>query len=378
MPKGLKPVRAKLATGEVRVYWYHRATGKRLQADPATAAGILEVKALDERAAALVTASKAATGTLAALWEAYAGRDTPEWKNLKPRTRSDYQKVRDWLGKGADRAIVRAITSQQVLALRDKAFKAKGRRFANYVVTVLHIVLAWGKLRGWCDANPAHGVPSIRRPTGARKVNRAWTPDEVSAFAAAAPTHLLVPFALGLFAAMRQGDALTVTWSAVRGGRLEWVASKNGEECEAPITGPLQIVLLEARGRRSNATDQIAVNSYGDAWTQNGYRASFFKLVRRLTEEGKLKPGCTFHGLRHTIGAHASNEGSSDRQVAAAIGDRSPAMAQIYARDAERKSAQVAILEAAQKRFANVEWKTRTENAPDLGVAKGRQKAEKP
>lgn len=377
MPKGLKPVRRKLATGDVHVYWYHRATGKRLEHDPATAAGMLEVKALDERAQALTAKQKAATGTLAALWDAYASRDTPEWTTLKPRTRSDYQKVRDWLGGAADKAAVRAITSTQVLALRDKAFKAKGRRFANYVVTVLHIVLGWGKLRGWCEVNAAHGVPSIRKPTGARKVNRAWAPEEVAAFAAEAPTQLLVPFALGLFAGMRQGDALSVTWAAIRGLRLEWIASKNGEECEAPITGPLQLVLSEARGRRSNSVDEIAVNSYGEKWSQSGFRASFFKLVRKLTAEGKLQPGCTFHGLRHTIGSHAANEGSSDRQVAAAIGDRSPAMAQIYARDAERKSAQVAILTAAQKRFANIDWKTPMENASDQAGPKAAGKGKK-
>lgn len=365
VPKGLKPVRRTLATGETRVYWYHRATGKRLEHDPATAAGMLEVKALDDRAKALAASKASATGTLASLWEAYASRETPEWTTLKPRTRSDYQKVRDWLGKSAERAIVRSITSAQIIALRDKAFKAKGRRFANYVVTVLSIVLGWGKLRAWCDTNAAHGVPSIRRPTGAKKVNRAWTPEEVAAFAEAAPSQLIVPFALGLFAGMRQGDALSVTWSCVKGLRLEWVAGKNGEECEAPITGPLQLVLFEARGRRSNNVHEIAVNSYGEKWSQNGFRASFFKLVRKLTKEGKLQPGCTFHGLRHTIGAHAANQGSSDRQVAAAIGDRSPAMAQIYARDAERKSAQVAILSAAQKRFANIDWKTTMENASD-------------
>lgn len=377
MPKGLKPVKRKLATGEVRLYWYHRATGKRLEHDPATAAGLLEVQGLDDRAKALTTAHKAATGSLAALWDAYAAKGTPEWTNLKPRTRSDYQKVRDWLGKGAEKAVVRAITSAHVVALRDKAFKAHGRRFANYVVTVLGILLKWGKLRNWCDVNAAQDVPSIRRPTGARKVNRAWTPEEVAAFADAAPTQLLVPFALGLFAGMRQGDALIATWSAVRSGRLEWIAGKNGEECEAPITGPLRLVLDEARARRPNSALQIAVNTYGEPWTQNGFRASFFKLVRRLTAEGKMKPGCTFHGLRHTIGAHAANDGHSDRQVAAAIGDRSPAMAQIYARDADRRTAQTAILEAAQKRFANIEWKTRMENAPARPSSRRREKGQK-
>lgn len=376
MPKGLKPVQRQLATGETRTYWYHRATGKRLEHDPRTAAGMLEVKALDERAIALAGAQKAASGTLAALWDAYASRDTPEWITLKPRTRSDYQKVRDWIGPAADRAMVRSITSERVLALRDKAFKMRGRRFANYAVTVLHILFGWGKLRGWVSDNAAHGVPSIRRPTGAKKVNRAWTPAEVASFADAAPTQLLVPFALGLFAGMRQGDALIVTWKAIVAGRLEWIAGKNGEEITAPITGPLKLVLDEARSRRGDAV-QIAVNSYGEPWSQSGFRASFFKLVRKLTDEGKLMPGCTFHGLRHTIGAHASNDGHSDRQVAAAIGDRSPAMAQIYARDADRRTAQTSILEAAQKRFANIDWKTPMENASKTPLIEAPKKAKK-
>ena len=51
MPRGLKPVRRKLATGEVRLYWYHRATGKALSADPATAEGMLEVAELDAKVA---------------------------------------------------------------------------------------------------------------------------------------------------------------------------------------------------------------------------------------------------------------------------------------------------------------------------------------
>lgn len=355
MPKGLKPVKRALASGEVRTYWYHRATGKALVHDPRAAEGMLEVARLDREAAALERAQKAATGTLAALWEAYI--TSPEWRGLKPRTRSDYQAVRDWLGPAAHKAVVRAIASKHVVRLRDDAFKTKGRRFANYVVQVLRMLFGWGKLRGWLDGNPATGVPSIRKPTGEKTSNRAWSPVEVRAFAAAAPPQLLVPFALGLFAGMRQGDALLVTWSGYDGAWLRWIAGKNGEACAAPVTGPLKGILDEAKERRGRAV-QIAVTSTGTAWSQSGFRASFFKLVRKLTAEGKLQPGCTFHGLRHTIAAGARDAGESESRVAAAIGDRSPAMAQIYGRDADRQGAQAAILGEVQKRFANIERKT--------------------
>lgn len=360
VPKGLKPVRRKLATGEVKIYWYHRDTGRRLENDPRTAAGMLEVQSLDERAKAVSAARKAATDTIAGLWEVY--RRSPEWTGLKPRTRSDYQAVRDWLGPAADKAVLRAITSKQIIGLRDKAFAAKGRRFANYVVQVLRMLFGWGKLRGHLDGNPAAGVPTIRKPTGAGRVNRAWSAAEVAAFSAAAPPQLIVPFALGLFASMRQGDALMVTWAGYDGASLRFIASKNGEPQIIPAEGPLKVILDAARERRG-ATVQIATTSTGSAWTQNGFRASFFKLVRRLTKEGLLQPGCTFHGLRHTIAAGAREAGESESRVAAAIGDRSPAMAQIYGRDADRQSAQGSILRATQQRFANIDWKTRMENA---------------
>lgn len=355
MPKGLKPVRRTLATGETRLYWYHRATGRRLKADPATAEGMLEVQRLDGKAQALQTAQEAAQGSLAALWEVY--RLSPEWRSLKPRTRSDYQAVRDWLGDAADRAILNSITSAQVIGLRDWAFKAKGRRFANYVVQVLRMLFGWGKLRNKMLANPATGVPAIRKPIGASEANRSWSATEIRAFTASAPPQIVVPFVLGLFAGMRQGDALIATWSAYDGATLRWIAGKNGELVIAPVTGIFKTILDAAKKRRGSSL-QIATTAAGDTWTQSGFRSTFFKHVRKLTKAGHLQPGCTFHGLRHTLATGARDAGESDSRVAAAIGDRSPAMAQIYGRGADRAGAQTSILGATQKRFENIEWKT--------------------
>lgn len=354
MPSGLKPVRRRLATGELRVYWYHRATGKRLKAAPETAEGHLEIAALDAQAKAESALSDAPGGSYAEIWDRY--RQSPEWRALKPRTRSDYQAVRDWIGQAA-RKHVTTLTTAAVFDLRDKAARAKGRRFGNYVVQVLRLTLEWARKRDLCRVNAAKDVDLIRKPRGEANANRAWTAAEVEAFALAAPPQLLVPFALGLFAGMRQGDALIVTWSALDGGALRWIAGKNGEPCIAPITGPLAAVLADAKARRGPAV-QIAVTASGSPWTASGFRASFFKLVRKLTAAGAMQPGCTFHGLRHTIATMARNDGESDSRVAAGIGDRSPAMAMIYARDADRTAAQTAILEGVQKRFGNIEWKT--------------------
>lgn len=337
----------------MRVHWYHRATGKALEHDPGTAQGFAEVARLDAKAKTVEAAGEALSGTYAALWLLYRKADA--WTGLRPRTRTDYQAVRDWLGAAADKMALAAITPPQIERLRDRAISAKGRRFGNYVVQVLRLTFAWGVLRGHMKTNPAAGVKLTRKPRGTAQVNRAWTLAEVEAFLTACPRQLAAPFALGLFAGMRQGDALRVTWSAYDGQTIRWTASKNGEPCAVPVTDTFRAILNDAKARRGKAV-QIAVTLSGSPWSESGFRATFFKRLRALRDAGAVASGCTFHGLRHTIGAGARDDGESDSRVAAAIGDRSTAMAAIYGRDADRATAQAEVMAAHQKRFANIDW----------------------
>lgn len=373
MPRGIKAVRRRLASGEVVAYHYHRPTGKRLNHDPASAEGLLEIAALDGRAKALKAAQEASTATLAGLWRAYT--ESPQWRALRPRTRSDYQAVWEWLGEASSAARVRGVTRAQIQKLQDKAAAARGRRFANYVVQVLRLVLEWGRDRGWIEVNPAMGMKLIRRPSDARILNRAWTEPEVRAFLAAASPQVALPFALAVFAGMRQGDALNVTWSAYSGQTLRWKASKNGELCEAPVTGAFRQMLEAAKARRGRAV-QIAVTGEGTPWTASGYRASFRRVVSALTKTGQIGEGCTFHGARHTIGAMARQAQESDWRVAAAIGDRSTKMAEVYGRDADRKAAQTDVLAALQDRFGNTEWKTAPGKVENASPRRGRKVAQ--
>lgn len=93
-------------------------------------------------------------GTLGGLIEAY--RASPEFREqLAPRTRSDYQKVFNYLATIESMPIVQ-IDEAAVIAFRDRAFLQRKRRFANYVVQVLRLLFSWGKPRASCRA------PSVR------------------------------------------------------------------------------------------------------------------------------------------------------------------------------------------------------------------------
>jgi hypothetical protein len=85
---GVNKVRAK-----GRVYYYHRASGLRLRAEFGTPAFFLELERLNAAPPARTAQSK--PGTWGALVAAY--RASPEFARLADRTRSDYQKVLDYL-----------------------------------------------------------------------------------------------------------------------------------------------------------------------------------------------------------------------------------------------------------------------------------------
>ena len=287
------------------------------------------------------------------LWEAYA-KDA-YFAEKRERTRNDYLKVRMWLGEAAWTMFPASLTSEEVLALRDKAFAEKGRRFANYVIQVLRLTIEWGRPRGWLrgnpESNPAMSIRLLPRPKGARTVNRAWKDAEVHAFLQHAPPTVRLAFALGLFAGMREGDVVSAEWVSYDGATLEWRSRKNSEPNAIPVSGVLK-ALLESAWRARRPT-HICQNSFGRPWkNQSSLRAAFFRTVNRLQAEGLLGPGTTFHGLRHTVGAFGRNSGASDFHVAAALGDRSIAMAALYGANADRRAGQFKIMSALQEHFS--------------------------
>jgi integrase len=158
-----------------------------------------------------------------------------------------------------------------------------------------------------------------------------------------------------------EGDMVALTWRSYDGASVQWIAGKNDERCTAPVAGILK-TLLE---RAPKAHFKVCLNAHGRPWkSANSFRSAFFTCVRQLQRQGLLDPGATFHGLRHTVGVNARADGESDFRVAAALGDRSTAMAQVYGRDADRHAAQSAVLKGVQKRFENMSMETNLETAP--------------
>jgi len=217
-----------------KVYAYHRATGRRLRAPLGTTAFLAEVERLNN---SIVPPPAPRPGTLGGLIAAY--RDSPEFRQLAARTRSDYQKVFDYL-KPLDGDVLVNINRGYALEIRDAAFTARKRHFANYVVTVLRLLFGWAAMRGLVDNNPAV-VPKLRRPRDAAEANRRWTPEELQVVLDAATFELRLPIALAVCTGMREADVLRFPWAGYVDGMIEGREAKFG----SPIWMPAHPMLRE-------------------------------------------------------------------------------------------------------------------------------------
>jgi hypothetical protein len=108
-------------------------------------------------------------GTLGVLITDYRAHSA--FTDLAPRTRSDYQKVFDYLKPIADTPLVR-FNRPLVVGIRDKAAKRKGRKFGNDVKARLSGLFAWvlsaaTSLRMWRAASRISAAKKVRpRPIG--------------------------------------------------------------------------------------------------------------------------------------------------------------------------------------------------------------------
>ena len=162
------------------------------------------------------------------------------------------------------------------------------RRQADYAWVVLARVLSWGMDRGLVAANPCARGGRLYRGSRAEKV---WTPKDEAAFLERAPAHLRLALMLALWTGQRQGDLLSLPWSAYDGRYIRLRQSKGGRRVVIPEGAPLKAV-LDAAAKRSPI---MLTTADGKPWTPDGFRASWGKACKRA---GVV--GVTFHDLRGT------------------------------------------------------------------------------
>jgi integrase len=312
--------------GKLRCYHRRSRTPVDLTKAPL---GSAEFFAECARIVSVREATKPRPGTLGLLIAEYRAHSA--FTDLAPRTRSDYQKVFDYLKHIADTSLIR-FDKPLVVRIRDKAATSKGRKFANDVKARLSGLFAWGSERGYIGSNVAAGIKDIRRKKGLPDPNRPWSDDERNAVLAAMPPHMKPAVALMMFTGLGPKEALALPRNFYRSGDIATKRAKTGEPVFWPVPDALAAILRAAPSH--NATT-LCANSDGLPWTESGFRASWRPIRLTLEREGRISSGLTLYGLRHTVAVILREIGCDERTIADALGQKTIEMARHYAKGAD-------------------------------------------
>lgn len=204
--QGVNTVHAKLSGGNQVTYYYHRATGVRLDGKPGSPEFILSFALAEEKT------RNRNTGNLSSLIRDF--EKTKQWRRLAASTKSEYKRVfKFWdaeYGTCPYRAIEDKAFRADIIKWHDRFSETKPREADNRV-SVLARVLSWGAKDGPLKVNILDG---FERAYTSDRSEIIWLPEHVEAFLSVASPEMQLAMALALHTGQRQGDILRFAWSA--------------------------------------------------------------------------------------------------------------------------------------------------------------------
>jgi integrase len=150
---------------------------------------------------------------------------------------------------------------------------------------------------------------------------------------------------ISAYTGMREGDVIRLPWSAWDDATITWRQRKTNKIVCVPAHPDLRAVIQVAPKR----TTQIVCTRKGKAFTESGFRASFFKLLRKLASERKIGTGLTFHGLRTTIATRLADRGNDSRTIMAITGHTTESQVATYTEGADRRRRAVAGIASLER-----------------------------
>jgi integrase len=244
---GINIVRAKLASGELRKYYYHRASGIRLAGEPGSP------EFLASFAVAEQSSRQRQAGTLSGLIRDFEA--TKQWRRLAESTKTEYKRVFGFwdaeYGTCPCRALEDKAFRADIIKWHDKFSEAKPREADNRV-TILARVLSWAAKDGPLKANVLDG---FERAYTSDRSDIIWLPEQVEAFLAVASAEMQLAMALALHTGQRQGDIRKLAWSTYDGTSIrlrQGKANRLGKTApvtRVPCTKALKVTLDSAPRR---------------------------------------------------------------------------------------------------------------------------------
>ena len=310
--KGINKVRKRLASGEVKTYYFHRATDTALPSDP-NSLEFLKAYAEAQEKIKSVGRNK---GALKELIHRYMISE--DFAGLKPRTKQDYKrqiiKIENAFGDMPIGVLNDSRVRGDFLDWRDGLAKASKKQ-ADYAITVLGVILAWSMDRGLVAVNYAARPKKLYRSERASII---WSDNDIALFLKGASPELQLAMVLARDTGQRQGDLLRLTWAAYDGNYICLKQRKTGKEVEILVTRELRSLLNRVKVERAanglEATT-ILTRPDGQPWKVDNFRHHWRKATLLAALDGKR-----FQDLRGTTVTALADAGCNTIQIAAVTG----------------------------------------------------------
>ena len=251
-------------------------------------------------------------------------------RQRKPKTLEGYSStlrlhVLPALGGAALEQLTPEDVQQVINGLLDRCMS----RTAQVVYTVLHCALARAVRSGHIARNV---VGLIDKPSHVVRHGQAWNVEDQRLFVAAASGHRLWPaFALMLYAGLRRGEVLALTWPAIdlpgkvihvrassvrlKGGMVTGSPKSRAGVRDVPILPPLAAAL---RAHRRAAPWGASMAPVSDC--------TLSCTFARLQQAAGVSVPITLHGLRHTFATRSLQAGVSPKSLQYVLGHSSMAL----------------------------------------------------
>ena len=312
--QGVNTVRKRLADGSVRIYYYHRETGDRLEGKPGSPAFVAAYAAAEQKH------THRHAGLCTSLIRGFLA--SPEFvKNLAPSTQKEYirllARIESRFGMVPIAVMVYPRFASDVLDWRDEIATTKPREADNRMVLFARL-LSWAKKRHRISANILEGYERIYRVDRSDKL---WLPEHIAAIQKTMSPEVWPVFICALHTGLRQGDIRALPWSCFDGEAITWRITKRrkgdaGVRLRIPCTKALRALL----GTLPRVGPLIFTTSTGRAW-QKRYLARRIEEAR--TAAAKHEPsvaGLHFHDARGTAITLLAEAGATVPEIGAITG----------------------------------------------------------
>jgi integrase len=301
--KGTATTTATLASGARITYYYAWRGGPRLVGQPGSPEFLASYEAAHRNRR---TPDRSLFRSIVVAYLA-----SPEFAKLSDRSAADYRhhltKIELAFADLPIAALEDPRVTREFLDRRD-GVAARSLCQADNAWKVLMRVISWARGGGLTTYRPPERIERLYHADRADKI---WTEEHVAAFVGVAPEYLQRALVLALETGQRQGDLLTLLWSAFDGQWIRLKQHKTGRRVNVPVTRRLRAV-LESTPRISPV---IHTNSYGRPWLQRSFQGAWKKTCRMAGIVDR-----TFHDTRGTTVTRLAEAGCTPQEIATITG----------------------------------------------------------